>query len=115
MWDMRRTINNNALPDCRTVLHFEFHDLDQPYRHWWMLAEDNGIDLCVDDPGFDPDLHFISDLRTMTALWLGDTTIAAAELAEKLKIRGSSRLLRNLPEWFMFSAFADIKSGLSSV
>ncbi|UTW04193.1 helix-turn-helix transcriptional regulator [Amphritea atlantica] len=113
MWDMRRTINCAALPDCRTVLHFEFHDLGQPYRHWWMLAENDGIDLCVDDPGFDPDLHFISDLRTMTALWLGDTTIVAAESDDRLKICGASLLLRNLPEWFMFSGFAAVKSGLS--
>lgn len=113
MWDMRRTINCSALPTTRTVLHFEFKDLDKTYKHWWMLAENAEIDLCVDDPGFDPDVHFISDLRTMTELWLGDISLSAAERSGKLHIKGSSQLMRNIPEWLMFSGFANIQRGLA--
>ncbi|MDO6561846.1 helix-turn-helix domain-containing protein [Amphritea sp. 1_MG-2023] len=111
MWDMRRTINGSALPDNRTVLHFEFKDLDKSYRHWWMLADGGEIDLCVDDPGFDADVDFVSDLRTMTALWLGDVSVAAAEASGTLDVRGAALLIKNLPQWFMFSGFAKIKSG----
>ncbi|CED60163.1 hypothetical protein MVIS_2208 [Moritella viscosa] len=39
MWDMRRTINSSALPQERTVLHFEFKDLGKVYRNWWLLVE----------------------------------------------------------------------------
>jgi len=39
MWDMRRTINSSALPQGRTVLHFEFKDLGKVYRNWWLLVE----------------------------------------------------------------------------
>jgi len=111
MWDMRRTINSSALPPGRTVLHFDFNDLDKNYRNWWMLAEDGEIDLCVDDPGFDADIFFNSDLKTMTQLWLGDTTISRAQASGKLNISGSSRLTKNIPEWLMFSGFSNIKSG----
>ncbi|MEH6452393.1 MAG: helix-turn-helix domain-containing protein [Psychromonas sp.] len=113
MWDIRRTINSSALLDGRTVLHFEFTDLDKTYRNWWVLAEEGDIDLCVDDPGFNPDVTFISDLKTMTQLWLGDTTIKKAESNQKLMLSGSSQLIRNISQWFVFSGFSTIKSGFN--
>jgi DNA-binding HxlR family transcriptional regulator len=111
MWDMRRTINSSALPQGRTVLHFEFTDLKKTYRDWWLLLENGDIDLCVDDPGYDPDVIFISDLKTMTQIWLGDTTIHKAESGGKLDLSGSSQMIRDISEWFMLSGFSSIKSG----
>ncbi|MCK5640345.1 MAG: transcriptional regulator [Gammaproteobacteria bacterium] len=114
MWDMRRTINNSALPQGRTVLHFEFKDLDKNYRHWWMLAENDDIDLCVDDPGFDPDVRFVSDLKTMTQLWLGDTTLSKAQSSGKLDVKGASCLIRNISKWLVYSGFSGITSGVQA-
>jgi DNA-binding HxlR family transcriptional regulator len=113
MWDMRRTINCTALPQRRIVLHFEFKDLDKKFNNWWMLAENNVIDLCIDDPGFDSDVTFVSDLRTMTQLWLGDTTLSEARSSGKLDVSGSSTLTRNIPKWLVFSGFSSIKSGFN--
>lgn len=113
MWDMRRTINCSELPAGRTVLHFEFKNLDKKYNNWWMLAENNDIDLCVDDPGFDTDVRFFSDLKTMTQLWLGDTTLSKAQSSGKLDISGSQRLTRNISKWLVFSGFSKIRSGFS--
>ena len=76
-----------------------------------MLAENNEIDLCVDDPGFDSDVIFISDLKTMTQLWLGDTTLSSAQSTGKLNVSGAVSLTQHIPEWFVFSGFAHIKSG----
>jgi len=113
MWDMRRTINCAALPQRRIVLHFEFKDLDKKFNNWWMLAENNVVDLCIDDPGFDSDVTFVSDLRTMTQLWLGDTTLSGARSSGKLDVSGSSTLTRNIPKWLVFSGFSSIKSGFN--
>ncbi len=113
MWDMRRTINSSVLPRGRTVLHFEFKDLDENYRNWWVLAENDDIDLCVDDPGFDPDVRFVSDLKTMTQLWLGVTTLSRAQSSGNLDVSGVSHLMRNIPKWLVFSGFSNIKSGLA--
>ena len=111
MWDIRRTIDNSELPQGRTVLHFEFTDLSKNYRNWWMLAENDEIDLCVDDPGYDPDISFSSKLKTMTQLWLGDTTLTKAQSNGYLKVSGTSRLTRSIPKWLVFSGFATVKSG----
>jgi len=95
------------------VLHFEFKDLDKKFNNWWMLAENNVIDLCIDDPGFDSDVTFVSDLRTMTQLWLGDTTLSEARSSGKLDVSGFSTLTRNIPKWLVFSGFSSIKSGFN--
>ncbi len=113
MWDMRRTIDTSALPQGRTVLHFEFTDLKKAYSNWWMLIENNEVDLCVDDPGFDTDVRFESDLRTLTQLWVGDISLATAQTGGALHISGLSRLTRSVSKWLVFSAFAGIKSKLN--
>ena len=109
MWDMRRTINTSALSQDRTVLHFEFTDLKKQYKNWWMIAENSEIDLCVDDPGYDADVTFVCDLKTMTEIWVGDVSLSKAQADGQLEISGLSRLTRNLSKWLVFSAFAGIK------
>jgi len=56
--------------------------------------------ICVDDSGFDADVSFNSDLKTMAELWVGE-------------ISGMMWLTRNISKWLVFSAFAGIKSELS--
>lgn len=114
MWDMRRTINREALPPGRNVLHFVFNDLDPTYQHWWILVEQNDIDLCVENPGYDPDITFSSDLKTMTELWLGDMQIDQAKRCGKLDVRGNVSLTRDIPEWLVLSGFAKIESGYNA-
>ncbi len=111
MWDARRTINCSELPQGRTVIYFDFEGLDDKYRSWWMIAENGEIDLCVDDPGFEPDVRFVADLKTMTQLWLGDISLAKAKSSGRLKINGMSRLTRSISKWLVFSGFSNIKSG----
>jgi len=114
MWDMRRTINTSALPQGRTVLRFEFTDLKKKYKNWWMIAEDGDIDLCVDDPGYDADVTFVCDLKTMTEIWVGDISLSKAKACGKLHISGLSRLTRSISKWLAFSAFAGIKNAATA-
>jgi len=111
MWDVRRTINYSRLPPGKTVIHFDFEGLDDKYRSWWLIAENGEIDLCIDDPGFEPDVTFVADLTTMTQLWLGDISLAKAKSSGKLIINGMSSLTSNISKWFVLSGFSNIKSG----
>jgi DNA-binding HxlR family transcriptional regulator len=112
MWDMRRTINPVELPKGRTVIHFEFTDLSRQFKYWWMLCENEDVDLCVDDPGFDPDVKFICDLKTMTEVWLGDITLSNAKSSGNLDIRGASNLTKDTQKWLMLSGFAKTKRSI---
>ena len=76
MWDMRRNLNPDPLPDHRTVVQFLYSDLPRSKSRWWLVVDPpSTVDLCWSDPGFEIDLYVTTDLRTMTAVWMGLTTI----------------------------------------
>jgi hypothetical protein len=53
------------------------------------------VDLCSVDPGFDVDLYVSTDLRTMTAIWMGLDTVRDARRAERLMLSGDRQLIRD--------------------
>lgn len=105
MWDMRRNLNPDPLPDRRTVVQFEYHDLPATKRDWWLVIEPAGdVDLCWADPGFDVDLYVSTDLRTMTAIWMGVTDVRAER--EKFVFTGPRELSSTIQTWLGLSPFA---------
>lgn len=110
MWDIRRTITPDPMPRRRNTIQFIFGDLEEEQRNYWLIIEpDKGVDLCILDPGFDVDLYFSTDLRTMTEVWLGYTPIAKAREEGRLVLTGSRQLEADLSAWLKLSAFANIK------
>jgi len=105
MWDMRRNLNPKPLPNRRTIVQFVFHDLSLPKRDWWLVIEPTGeVDLCWADPGFEVDLYVSTDLRTMTAIWMGVTDVAAQQ--SKFEFTGPRDLSSTLQFWLGLSPFA---------
>ncbi len=105
MWDMRRSIDPSPLPKQRTVLQFLFHDVPASKRNWWLVVEPSGdTDLCLIDPGFEVDLFVTTDLKTMTAVWMGLTTVKAS--ADKFEIHGRRDLAATMQQWLGLSPFA---------
>ena len=105
MWDMRRNLNPDPLPRRRVVIQFLYHDLPSTKRDWWLVIEPEGeVDLCWADPGFDVDLFVTTDLRTMTAVWMGLTTVAAE--AERFEFTGSREISKAIQTWLGLSPFA---------
>jgi DNA-binding HxlR family transcriptional regulator len=109
MWDMRRNIDPNPMPHCRNVIQVIFTDLREAQRNWWLIVEPNHeVDLCSVDPGFDVDLYLSTDLRTMTKIWMGYTTIGQAKEQDRLIVTGNKQLERNLGSWLTLSPFAKV-------
>ena len=105
MWDMRRNLNPDPLPDRRTVIQFLYHDLPATKRNWWLVIEPAGdVDLCWSDPGFDVDLYVSTDLRTMTAVWMGVSDVAAER--DKFAFTGSKEVSSTIQTWLGLSPFA---------
>ena len=96
MWDMRRNLDPSPMPPRHSVIQFCYPELPSAQRSWWLLVDPNeGVDLCSIDPGFDVDLYVATDLRTMTAIWMGyDTCRLLAARAEGATRRSThSRML----------------------
>lgn len=105
MWDMRRNLNPKPLPERRTVVQFMYHDLPSTKRDWWLVIEPAGeVDLCWADPGFEVDLYVSTDLRTMTAIWMGVTDVSAEQ--EKFEFSGSREISSTIQTWLGLSPFA---------
>ncbi len=110
MWDMRRNINPTPLPPRKSVIQIIFTDLSSAQRHWWLIVKpDQEADLCSVDPGFEVDLYLTTDLRSMTEIWMGYTTIGLAKETGKLIITGNRQLEADLDVWLSRSPFANVK------
>lgn len=105
MWDMRRNLNPSPLPEGRTVIQFLYRELPVSKRSWWLVVEQHGdVDLCWSDPGFDVDLYVSTDLHTMTAIWMGLTTVAKE--SDKVTLTGNADIAGKMQIWLGLSPFA---------
>ena len=110
MWDMRRNIDPRPMPRKRSVIQIIFSGLPVGRRNWWIVVEPGKeVDLCSVDPGFEVDLYVSTDLRTMTEVWMGYTSIARARDQGKLFVTGSEELERASGSWLTLSAFARVE------
>ncbi|MGV8989546.1 MAG: winged helix-turn-helix transcriptional regulator [Cypionkella sp.] len=105
MWDMRRNLDPRPLPKRRTVVSFSYPELTEARRNWWLVVDPTAeIDLCSADPGFDVDLWVTTDLRTMTAIWMGLTRVE--DVRDRLHLDGDPALARTIQTWLGLSPFS---------
>jgi DNA-binding HxlR family transcriptional regulator len=110
MWDMRRNINPTPMPPARNTIQIIFNDLPETRKNWWIVVEPKReVDLCWIDPGFDVDLYLSTDLRTMTEIWMGYTTIGRAREKGKLLVTGDRRIETTIGSWMNLSPFARVE------
>ncbi len=106
MWDMRRQLDPTPLPEKRCTIHFEYPELSGPRRHWWLVVDKSFVDLCLLDPGNEIDLSVTGSLRSMTAIWMGVSTVEKEIEAGQLDIAGDPSLARSMQKWLGLSPFA---------
>jgi DNA-binding HxlR family transcriptional regulator len=115
MWDMRRCINCKALPKGRSVAEFIFPEQPQKHRHYWLvMAPDAEVEVCFVDPGYDVDLYATTDLRTITAIWMGLDTVGNARKRGELVLTGKRQLADAMQTWLGLSAFASERKLVSA-
>ena len=107
MMYLQRCIQSDKLPGNETVIRFKFTDIDK-FSDWWIVANDESVDVCVRDPGKDVDVYFTTDLRTMIKVWMGDQPYKTAIKEGSLKLVGPSALTRDVNTWLSPSIFTGI-------
>jgi DNA-binding HxlR family transcriptional regulator len=107
MWDMRRNLDTTPMPKRKCVIEFIYSDLALKQRNWWLIVAPNApADLCSVDPGLNVDLFVACTLKTMTAVWMGLTTVATEIRSERLTLTGEADLSRSMQAWLGLSPFA---------
>ena len=107
MWDMRRSLKLSPMPKQRTVIEFLYPEQPVKRRHYWLVVTpDAEVDVCSVDPGFDVDLYVTTDVRSMTAIWIGLLSVRTALARKKMTLTGDRRLAADMQTWLGLSAFA---------
>ena len=110
MWDMRRNLDPVPMPKRRSVIQVIYPALPPADRTWWLIVEPpDAVDLCSIDPGHDVDLYVSTDLRTMTAIWMGLDGVRQAVATNRLVLTGDRQLAGNMQTWLGLSPFAKVQ------
>jgi DNA-binding HxlR family transcriptional regulator len=110
MWDIHRTMNADYFGTERTVLYVEFSDYTAKFRRWWLVVRDGEADVCMKDPGYDVDLEVLTDVRTLTGVWMGDIGLGQALRDHRIRLSGKTKLKQDISTWLGRNYFADVNA-----
>lgn len=107
MWNMRRNLRPDPMPDRRVVVEFRYPEVpaDQG-RYWLIIAPTQPVDLCSLDPGQEIDLLVTADLRAMTSAWMGMTEFETELESGRITLSGDARLSKSFSRWIGRSGLA---------
>ena len=112
LWDMRRRVRTEELPAAPVVMRIEFSDLrgraPGVIGIRFLLLRRSEVSICSTNPGFPEGLRITTSLRTLTAWWRGDLSLAEAR-AEGMLIQGKREWVRAFPKWFERYLFAEVR------
>ena len=111
MWNIRRRVDRERLPDRRVVVCFRFSGIPRAYRGprvFWLVLERTAVQLCIEDPGIETDVVVDADVAALTAVWLGDISFEEALRSKGVRLMGPRPLTRGFPTWLMLSQYAAV-------
>jgi DNA-binding HxlR family transcriptional regulator len=114
MWDMRRRLDPTSLPAKLCTILFKYPELNDARRHWWLVVDKGFVDLCLVDPGHEPDVTVTGSLRAMTAIWMGVSTVQKEVEAGAIDLAGDPKIARSMQQWLGLSPFAKEKKRLGA-
>jgi len=97
--------NQRNTEDCRLSRRWllqsalEFSDYAAKFRRWWLVIRDGEVDVCIKDPGHEIDLEIVTDVRTLTGVWMGDIGLGQALRDRRIRLSGPTRLKRDISTW----------------
>jgi len=112
MWNVRRRIAIDRLPERKVVVRFVYTGLPETYRGarvFWLILERSGVDVCLHDPGFDVDLYVDADIAGMVRVWLGELPFEEVLRSGRIRMHGSAPLAREFPGWLLLSPLARVE------
>jgi DNA-binding HxlR family transcriptional regulator len=115
MWFLRCATDRRHFPPGRTVVCFEYTDRPRLAKEkwwldkWWLIMDEEEIDLCIKDPGHEVDLYVVTDLQTMTRVSMGDIPVREALGCGTIELHGSRALAESFERWLPRSLFADVE------
>lgn len=104
---LQRSINPTYMPGNETTIRFHFTDIEK-FPDWWILAHNEIIDLCVNDPGKEIDVYITTTVKTMADVWMGKRSYRKAIADRDMQLVGQKALINDVGAWMGSSIFAHI-------
>ncbi len=108
-WSVSVRIDTARLPPGRIVIQFQFSGAPFDCQHFWLVAKDGKVDMCLKDPGFEVDLLVRSDLKRFVECWRGFRELRAEIRAGHIEVLGSRSLSTQFPDWLKLSQLASFE------
>jgi DNA-binding HxlR family transcriptional regulator len=105
-WWMHRRIDEERLPPGRVVIEFNYTAPEQQVI--WMVLDRGEASVCIQHPGFDPDVIVTTTTPALAEVFQGYQTWARAVADDAIKVQATPALTRSFPSWFLWSPFADL-------
>jgi len=109
VWNMHRRLAVETMPRGRVTIEIFFSDATATQRHFWLVKNDDGVDVCVKPPGFEVDLAVRTTVRVLAEAWRGIRNVRQEIAAGCIQLEGLSTLRRAFPGWLLLSVYAPIK------
>jgi DNA-binding HxlR family transcriptional regulator len=107
LWDIRRRVRTEELPREPIVAVIELLGEQGRTSVQYLLLRQSEVSLCSANQGFPEELRIRASLRTLTAWWRGDLSLAEAR-SEGLVIQGRQKWVEAFSRWFERYLFADV-------
>lgn len=114
IWGLEYSVDPAAFGAKRHIVRLAVTDQPEHKRLYWFVCENSELDLCVSDPGAEPDIYLAGSLPDLVHVYRGDVTLADAIEAGRLTVDGPPRLIRRLPKWFNFDVMAKTAPALGA-
>ncbi|WP_040495393.1 winged helix-turn-helix transcriptional regulator [Ilumatobacter nonamiensis] len=99
LWDVRRFLDPTGLGSEACVVMLDLVLPGDRRKHYWFVVDRGVVDLCDVDPRRQVDVVVDTHLRTLTQIWMGDSTFDDAVRDGLLVTSGPRSLRRRLPAW----------------
>jgi DNA-binding HxlR family transcriptional regulator len=113
MWDLRRHMDVERLPEDHTVVRFWYRDQPAKRSRFWLRIERPEVDLCLTNPGFEVQLSIETTLRTMVDVWMGNRDLREALQTGAIELAGAPGLVKTFPRWLLLSPFAKVERAMA--
>jgi DNA-binding HxlR family transcriptional regulator len=109
MWDMRRRLDLERMPERQTVVMFWYRDVPAKRSRYWLRIDRPEVDLCLTNPGFPVELTVETTIRTMVEVWMGERDLRESLRAGAIQLQGAPGLVRAFPSWLLLNVFASVE------
>jgi len=109
IWSVHLRMNLDEMPSGRTTIQFEFTDLRNIERFYWIVVNERKVDVCLKHPGHEPDVCVASELQRFIDAWRGFRSLEHEVKSGRINVTGPPEMRNAFTGWLLLSAVAHVE------